>query len=77
MPFTPATPTSAFEHDKAIKRLEVEAKRLNDRIHAMHFDQFKGLVDTAFFKKMPNQWREEQNLRENAAFLNFLRSKVA
>jgi site-specific DNA recombinase len=35
--------------------------RLNDRIHAMYVDKLDGLVDTAFFEKMSNQWREEQN----------------
>ena len=49
------------EHEEAIKRLEVECKRLNDRIHAMYVDKLDGLVDTAFFEKMSNQWREEQN----------------
>jgi site-specific DNA recombinase len=48
------------EHEEAIKRLESEAKRLNDRIHAMYIDKLDGLVDTAFFEKMSNQWREEQ-----------------
>jgi site-specific DNA recombinase len=48
------------EHEEAIKRLEGEAKRLNDRIHAMYIDKLDGLVDTAFFEKMSNQWREEQ-----------------
>ena len=41
-------------------RLEAEAKRLNDRIHVMDVDTLDGLVDTAFFEKMSNQWREEQ-----------------
>jgi site-specific DNA recombinase len=48
------------EHEEAIKRLEAEAKRLNDRIHAMYVDKLDGLVDAAFFEKMSNQWREEQ-----------------
>ena len=48
------------EHEDAIKRLEVEAQRLNDRIHAMYVDKLDGLVDTAFYEKMSNQWREEQ-----------------
>jgi site-specific DNA recombinase len=39
----------------------VECKRLNDRIHAMYVDKLDGLIDTAFFEKMSNQWREEQN----------------
>src|SRR5580693_1425913 len=49
------------EHEEAIKRLEAEATRLNDRIHAMYVDKLDGLVDTAFFEKMSNQWREDQN----------------
>ena len=48
------------EHEEAIRRLEAEAKRLNDRIHAMYVDKLDGLVDTVFFEKMSNQWREEQ-----------------
>ncbi len=49
------------EHDEAILRLEIEVKRLNERIHAMYVDKLDGLVDTAFFEKMSNQWREEQS----------------
>jgi site-specific DNA recombinase len=48
------------EHEVAIKRLEAEAGRLNDRIHAMYVDKLDGIVDTAFYEKMSNQWREEQ-----------------
>ncbi len=49
------------EHKEAIKRLEAESQRLNDRIHAMYVDKLDGLVDTAFYDRMSNQWREEQN----------------
>jgi site-specific DNA recombinase len=49
------------EHEEAIKRHQAEFKRLNDRIHAMYVDKLDGLVDTAFFERMSNQWREEQN----------------
>ena len=49
------------EHEEAIKRHQAEYKRLNDRIHAMYVDKLDGLVDTAFFEKMSNQWREEQS----------------
>jgi site-specific DNA recombinase len=48
-------------HEEAIKRLEAECKRLSDRIHAMYVDKLDGLVDTALFEKMSNQWREEQS----------------
>ena len=49
------------EHEGAIKRHQVEYKRLQDRINAMYVDKLDGIVDTAFFEKMSNQWREEQN----------------
>src|SRR6202023_4446977 len=52
--------------EDAIKRHQVVYKRLHDRINAMYVDKLDGLIDTAFFEKMSNQWREEQNrcLRE-------------
>jgi site-specific DNA recombinase len=54
------------EHEEAIKRFQSEHKRLQDRINAMYVDKLDGLVDVAFFEKMSNQWRDEQNrcLRE-------------
>jgi site-specific DNA recombinase len=54
------------EHEDAIRRHQAEHKRLDERIHAMYVDKLDGLVDAAFFERMSNQWREEQNrcLRE-------------
>jgi site-specific DNA recombinase len=54
------------EHEGAIRRHQAAYKRLDERIHAMYVDKLDGLVDAAFFEKMSNQWREEQNrcLRE-------------
>ena len=49
------------EHEDAIKRHQAEYKRLQDRINAMYVDKLDGLVDAAFFEKMSNQWRVEQN----------------
>ena len=49
------------EHEEAIKRHQAEYKRLDERIHAMYVDKLDGLVDAAFFERMSNQWREEQN----------------
>jgi site-specific DNA recombinase len=49
------------EHEEAIKRHQTEYKRLQDRINAMYVDKLDGLVDTAFYEKMSNQWREGQN----------------
>jgi site-specific DNA recombinase len=54
------------EYEEGIKRHQAEYKRLDERIHAMYVDKLDGFVDAAFFEKMSNQWREEQNrcLRE-------------
>src|SRR5690606_22893957 len=49
------------EQEEAIKRHQAEYNRLNDRIHAMYVDKLDGLVDTVFYDRMLNQWREEQN----------------
>ena len=49
------------EHEEAIKRHQAEHKRLQDRINAMYVDKLDGLVDTAFYDRMSNQWRGEQN----------------
>jgi DNA invertase Pin-like site-specific DNA recombinase len=49
------------EHEEAIRRHQAEYKRLDERIHAMYVDKLDGLVDTAFYDRMSNQWREEQN----------------
>ena len=49
------------EHEQAIRRYQAEYKRLNERIHAMYVDKLDGLVDAAFFERVSNQWREEQN----------------
>jgi site-specific DNA recombinase len=54
------------DHEEAIRRHQAEYKRLQERINAMYVDKLDNVVDTAFFEKMSNQWREEQNccLRE-------------
>jgi site-specific DNA recombinase len=43
------------EHEEAINRLEAEATRLNDCIHAMYVDELDGVGNTAFFEKMSNR----------------------
>jgi site-specific DNA recombinase len=60
------------EHEEAIRRHQAEYKRLQDRINAMYVDKLDGLVETAFFEKMSNQWRDEQNrcLRETERYQN-------
>jgi hypothetical protein len=52
-------PTSAASTTR--RSDQAEYKRLDQRIHAMYVDKLDGLVDAAFFKRMSNQWREEQN----------------
>jgi site-specific DNA recombinase len=54
------------EHEEAIRRLQTDYRRLQDRISAMYVDKLDGVVDAATFEKLSNQWREEQNrcLRE-------------
>ncbi len=54
------------EHDEAIRRHQVEHRRLQDRIHAMYVDKLDGAIDAAFFEEMSNRWRGEQDrcLRE-------------
>lgn len=47
---SPATPTSAASTTRQ-KRLKPEAKRLNDRIHAMYVHRLDGVVHTALFEK--------------------------
>jgi site-specific DNA recombinase len=49
------------EHEEAIKRHQAGYKRIQDRINAMYVDKLDELVDTAFFERMSNPWREEQN----------------
>ena len=49
------------ENQEGIKRHQAEHKRLQDRINALYVDKLDGLVDTAFYDRMSNQWREEQN----------------
>ncbi len=49
------------EHQEAIKRHQAEYRRLQDRINAMYVDKLDGVVDTAFFEKMSNQWRADQD----------------
>ena len=48
------------EHEEAIRRHQAEYARLQHRIDAMYVDKLDGLVDTAFFEKMSNLWRDEQ-----------------
>jgi site-specific DNA recombinase len=49
------------EHEETIRRHQAEYKRLQDRINAMYVDKLDSLVESAFFEKMSNHWRDEQN----------------
>lgn len=44
-----------------MKRHQSESKRLQDHINAMYVDKLDGVVDSAFYDKMSNQWRDELN----------------
>ncbi len=48
------------EHEEAIKRLQAEYDRLQNRIHAAYVDKLDGTIDAAFFDKMSGEWRAEQ-----------------
>jgi site-specific DNA recombinase len=49
------------EHEEAIKRLQAEYDRLQNRIHAMYVDKLDGKVDGALFERMSGEWRAEQD----------------
>jgi DNA invertase Pin-like site-specific DNA recombinase len=48
------------EHKEAIARLQAEYDRLGTRIHAMYVDKLDGRIDAAFFSRLSDQWRSEQ-----------------
>ena len=54
------------EHEGAIKRLQTEHKRLQNRLDAMYVDKLDGKIDATFYERMSTSWREEQTrcLRE-------------
>ena len=56
------------EHEGAIERLRAEYDRLQNRIHAAYVDKLDGTIEAAFFEKMSEEWRAEQDrcLRECA-----------
>src|SRR5262249_52742641 len=47
------------EHEEAIGRHQAESKRIQDSSNAMYVDKPGGVVESAFFEKLSNQWREE------------------
>jgi len=49
------------EHEAAVKRLQAEHDRLRERIHAMYIDKLDGRIDNAFFERMSNDWRNQQD----------------
>jgi site-specific DNA recombinase len=49
------------EHEAAIKRLRSEYDRLQNRMHAAYVDKLDGTIDAAFFEKMSEEWRVEQD----------------
>jgi site-specific DNA recombinase len=49
------------EHEGAIKRLQTEHKRLQNRLDVMYVDKLDGRVDATFYERMSTSWREEQS----------------
>jgi site-specific DNA recombinase len=49
------------EHEDAIARLRAEYGRLQHRIHAIYLDKLDGRIDNAFFDRMSQEWRSEQD----------------
>jgi site-specific DNA recombinase len=49
------------DHEAAVARLRAEYERLQSRIHAMYLDKLDGRIDSAFFERMSEEWRSEQN----------------
>jgi site-specific DNA recombinase len=54
------------EHEWAIERLQIEHKRLQNRLDAMYVDKLDGRIDATFYERMSTSWRVEQTrcLRE-------------
>jgi len=48
------------EHEEATKRLRAGYDRLQNRIHAAYVDKLDGTIDAAFFEKVSEEWRAEQ-----------------
>jgi site-specific DNA recombinase len=48
-------------HDDAILRLQVEYRRLQNRIDAMYLDKLDGRIDGDFFDARSAEWRSEQD----------------
>jgi site-specific DNA recombinase len=47
-------------HDDAIRRIQAECDRLQNRIDAMYVDKLDGRIDTDFFDRKAAEWRREQ-----------------
>ena len=47
-------------HEDAIRRIQAEYDRLQNRIDAMYVDKLDGRIDTDFFDRKAAEWREEQ-----------------
>jgi hypothetical protein len=47
-------------HDGAIRRIQAEYDRLQNRIDGMDVDELDGRIDTDFFDRKAAEWREEQ-----------------
>ena len=48
-------------HEEAIRLLQAEYDRLQNRIDAMYVDKLDGRIDAAFFDRKAEEWRAEQS----------------
>ncbi len=48
------------DHEAAIERLPAEYDRLQNRGHAAYIDKLDGGIDAAFFDRISDEWRREQ-----------------
>ena len=73
----------AKEHREAIKRLQTEYDRLQDRIQAMYVDKLDGKVDPGMFETLSLGWRKHQDKclrdieRHQAADQNYLEEGIS
>jgi len=49
------------DREEAIKRLQAEDNRLQNRLNAMYLDKLDGRIEADFFDPRASEWRREQS----------------
>ena len=57
---TPSARSREPPSEAAIDRLRAEYDRLQNRVHAAYVDKVDGRIDAAFFDRLSDEWRREQ-----------------